>query len=120
MSTACEPTSSWRGQPPRTPVRGALVERSGIFREPSRDSHPGKQTGALSERALQRARIGNGSATDRELGEDLSTEQVRLILNRGRELYKWFKGHPRTHALIAEAFEDFEAGRMGSIEPEVG
>jgi hypothetical protein len=32
--------------------------------------------------------------------EDLSPDQTRLILNRGRELYKWFKGHPRTHALI--------------------
>ena len=32
--------------------------------------------------------------------EDLSSEQVRLILNRGRELYKWFKAHPRTHATI--------------------
>ena len=32
--------------------------------------------------------------------EDLSSEQVRLILNRGRELYKWFKAHPRTHAMI--------------------
>jgi hypothetical protein len=32
--------------------------------------------------------------------EDLSTEQVRLILNRGRELYKWFRAHPRVHALI--------------------
>ena len=32
--------------------------------------------------------------------EDLNSEQVRLILNRGRELYKWFKAHPRTHAMI--------------------
>ena len=32
--------------------------------------------------------------------EDLSSEQTRLILDRGRELYKWFKAHPRTHALI--------------------
>jgi hypothetical protein len=32
--------------------------------------------------------------------EDLSRDQTRLILDRGRELYKWFKAHPRTHALI--------------------
>src|ERR1700726_5001488 len=32
--------------------------------------------------------------------EDLSPDQTRLILDRGRELYKWFKAHPRTHALI--------------------
>jgi hypothetical protein len=32
--------------------------------------------------------------------EDLSSEQVGLILNRGRELYKWFKAHPRTHMTI--------------------
>jgi hypothetical protein len=32
--------------------------------------------------------------------EDLSSEQTRLILDRGRELYKLFKAHPRTHALI--------------------
>ena len=32
--------------------------------------------------------------------EDLSSEQVRLILNRGRELYKWFKAHPCTHSMI--------------------
>ena len=32
--------------------------------------------------------------------EDLSGEQTRLILDRGRELYKWFRARPRTHALI--------------------
>src|ERR1700739_266628 len=32
--------------------------------------------------------------------EDLTSEQTRLILDRGRELHKWFKTHPRTHALI--------------------
>ena len=38
--------------------------------------------------------------TERHAFEDLSSEQLRLILNRGRELYKWFRAHPRTHALI--------------------
>jgi hypothetical protein len=32
--------------------------------------------------------------------EDLSRDQTRLVLDRGRELYKWFKAHSRTHALI--------------------
>ena len=38
--------------------------------------------------------------TRRHAFEDLSSEQTRLILDRGRELYKWFKAHSRTHALI--------------------
>jgi hypothetical protein len=32
--------------------------------------------------------------------EDLDNEQVRLIMSRGRELHKWFRGHLRVHALI--------------------
>ena len=32
--------------------------------------------------------------------ENLSHQQTRLILDRGREFYKWFKTHPRTHSLI--------------------
>ena len=33
--------------------------------------------------------------------ESLSSEQVRLIMNRGRELHRWFKSHPAIHALIS-------------------
>lgn len=30
----------------------------------------------------------------------LTAEQLRLVMARGRDLHKWFKAHPRTHALI--------------------
>lgn len=40
-------------------------------------------------------------AYDQELAfEKLSPEQILLIRNRGRELYRWFKAHPAIHALI--------------------
>jgi Fatty acid desaturase len=32
--------------------------------------------------------------------EDLSTEQMQMIMERGRELFKWFKAHPKIHNLI--------------------
>jgi Fatty acid desaturase len=32
--------------------------------------------------------------------EELTPEQTRLIMERGRSLHRWFKTHPRTHALI--------------------
>ncbi len=32
--------------------------------------------------------------------EDLTDDQLRAILTRGRELFHWFKAHPRTHNAI--------------------
>ena len=32
--------------------------------------------------------------------EDLTDDQLRAILTRGRELFHWFKAHPRTHNVI--------------------
>ena len=32
--------------------------------------------------------------------EDLTDDQLRAILMRGRELFHWFKAHPRTHNAI--------------------
>jgi hypothetical protein len=32
--------------------------------------------------------------------ENLNEEQINLIMNRGRALYKWFKAHPYIHNLI--------------------
>lgn len=32
--------------------------------------------------------------------EALTREQVRAIVGRGRDLHRWFKSHPRAHALI--------------------
>lgn len=32
--------------------------------------------------------------------EDLSPEQVQSVMDRGRELFKWFKAHPLLHNLI--------------------
>src|SRR5512134_2785974 len=32
--------------------------------------------------------------------EDLTDHQLRAILVRGRELFHWFKAHPRTHNAI--------------------
>jgi hypothetical protein len=32
--------------------------------------------------------------------EELTPDQMRLIMGRGRDLHKWFKTHPGTHALI--------------------
>ncbi len=39
--------------------------------------------------------------TESRVFEHLSPEQVRLIMNRGRELHRWFKSHPGIHALIS-------------------
>src|SRR5262245_17124648 len=33
--------------------------------------------------------------------EALSVEQLHSIMERGRELYRWFKSHPATHNLIS-------------------
>lgn len=33
--------------------------------------------------------------------EPLSPEQIHLIMERGRTLFKWYKTHPRTHNLIS-------------------
>ena len=47
--------------------------------------------------------------------EDLSSEQTRLILDRGREFYKWFRAHPRTHALINALVIVFILGMDGVV-----
>ena len=46
------------------------------------------------ELALARAHAGQQDF------EALTTNQVHLVMERGRALYKWFKSHPGTHNLI--------------------